>query len=126
MEEEVVRTISAPPGLPRKLSAVPDGVSPGRCRPSDDIYQYWRLVAVPACGDNRYMDWKPWQGEATLEAARWLTNRLRQGDDPPSFARLRRALQGWGLDPEQSVLSELFPDGGSDFGILIRPDGVPC
>jgi hypothetical protein len=60
--------------------------------------------------------------EDPAEYVRARTELLRHSDDPP-FESLRDALVEAGIDAQRSVLADYFPDGGSDFGLLITPDG---
>ena len=40
------------------------------------------------------------------------------------FPLLRRGLVDEGLDPERTVVTQLYPDGGSDYGMIIGSDGI--
>jgi hypothetical protein len=84
------------------------------------------LVVGGVADENLGMEWREWRGDLSLEMARDLTEKLRSADEPDDYPRLRRALTKDEIDPSETILADLFPDGGSDFGILIRPDGMPC
>ena len=55
-------------------------------------------------------------------SARVRTQLLRHSD-APSLSALRAALTDAGVDVGRTVLAQFFPDGGSDCGVLITPDG---
>jgi hypothetical protein len=66
--------------------------------------------------------WRIWSDHT--EGARHLTRQLRDSSEP-KFQGLREAIGKQQMDPEKTVLCDLFPDGGSDYGLIIAPDGTP-
>jgi len=58
-------------------------------------------------------------GDKTAE----LSTRLLRTSDDPLFARLRHLLPEWGIDIQQDVLADLFPDDADqEFGVVVTTD----
>lgn len=64
---------------------------------------------------NSEIDW--------LGHARRATQHLRDSDQRV-IRIIRRGLLAQDLDPANTIVAEFYGDGGSDYGVLIDPDGV--